>query len=174
MIRKPVAVLAATLTLAVLGTAHADLMKDLKKAAKQQAGAQMEQQLGLPNPAPAGASVYFINLKGGASVASPVLVQFGLKGAGVSPPGVQSADTGHHVLLVDEPAFDATVPLPLDNPKIIHFDKGETETALKLAPGSHTLQLLFADWKQQAFNPSLQSEKITVTVGAAAPAPAKK
>lgn len=168
MTRILTAALAAALTVAAQAPAHADLMKDLKKAAKQQAGAQMEQQLGLPNPAPAGASVYFINLKTGATVASPVLVQFGLKGAGVSPPGVQSADTGHHVLLVDEPTFDATLPLPLDNPKIIHFDKGQTETALTLTPGSHTLQLLFADWKQQAFNPSLQSEKVTVTVGAAA------
>lgn len=150
------------------GAAHADLMKDLKAAAKQQAGAKVEQTLGLANPAPAGSSVYFINLKAGATVSSPVLIQFGLKGAGVSPPGVQSADTGHHVLLVDDPSFDATLPLPLDNPKIVHFDKGQTETALKLTPGSHTLQLLFADWKQQAFNPSVQSEKLTVTVSGAA------
>lgn len=164
------AALAAAVALAALTPAHADLMKDLKKAAKQQAGAKMEQTLGLPNPAPEGAAVYFINVKTGAAVASPVLLQFGLKAAGVSPPGVQSAETGHHVLLVDDPTFDATLPLPLDNPKIVHFDKGQTETALTLTPGSHTLQLLFADWKQQAFNPSVQSEKITVTVGAAAPA----
>ncbi|MCX7070521.1 MAG: DUF4399 domain-containing protein [Gammaproteobacteria bacterium] len=164
------AVLVALTFVAATGVALADWKKDLKDAAKQQAGAKVEQSLGLANPAPAGSSVYFINLKTGATVASPVLVQFGLKGAGVSPPGVQSADTGHHVLLVDDPQFDATLALPLDNPKIIHFDKGQTETALTLTPGSHTLQLLFADWKQQAFNPSVQSEKITVTVSGAAPA----
>jgi len=164
------AALIALTFVAATGVAFADWKSDLKAAAKQQAGAKVEQTLGLANPAPAGASVYFINLKTGATIASPVLIQFGLKGAGVSPPGVQSADTGHHVLLVDDPQFDATLPLPLDNPKIVHFDKGQTETALALKPGTHTLQLLFADWKQQAFNPSVQSEKITLTVPAAAPA----
>lgn len=158
---------------AATGIALADWKSDLKNAAKQQAGAKVEQTLGLANPAPAGAAVYFINLKTGATIASPVLIQFGLKAAGVSPAGLQSTDTGHHVVLVDDPHFDATLALPLDNPKIIHFDKGQTETALTLTPGSHTLQLLFADWKQQSFNPSVQSEKITVTVSGGA-APAKK
>jgi hypothetical protein len=35
-------------------------------------------------PSPPGAKVYFINLKGGAEVDSPFLVQFGLSGMGVA------------------------------------------------------------------------------------------
>lgn len=156
----------ATLLLSLIAAttlAQADWKSDLKAAAKQQANAKVEQSLGLPNPAPAGAAVYFINLKNGDSVASPVLVQFGLKAAGVSPAGLQSEGTGHHVLLVDDPQIDATQPLPASD-GIRHFDKGQTETALTLAPGKHTLQLIFADWKQQSFNPAVQSEKISITV----------
>ena len=141
------------LTMSV-GVVQADWKSDLKSAAKQQAGAKVEQTLG--------------NLKNGDTVTSPFLIQFGLKGAGVSPAGLQSVDTGHHVLLIDGPTFDATLALPLDNAKIKHFDKGETETLLTLPAGTHTIQLLVADWKQQAFNPSLQSEKITITVKAGA------
>jgi hypothetical protein len=37
-------------------------------------------------------------------------------------------------------------------------------TTLTLKPGKHTLQLLFADWKHQSFNPAVMSPKITITV----------
>jgi hypothetical protein len=40
-------------------------------------------------PSPEGARVYFINLKDGAEVDSPFLVQFGLSGMGVAPAGVE-------------------------------------------------------------------------------------
>ena len=50
---------------------------------------------------PAGAKVYIINLKDGAEVASPFLVQFGLSGMGVAPAGVEKPNTGHHHLLID-------------------------------------------------------------------------
>jgi Domain of unknown function (DUF4399) len=52
-------------------------------------------------PSPAGARVYFINLKDGAEVTSPFLVQFGLSGMGVAPAGVEKPNTGHHHLLID-------------------------------------------------------------------------
>ena len=47
-------------------------------------------------PAPANAKVYFINLKNGDAVTSPVTVRFGLSGMGIAPAGTQVADTGHH------------------------------------------------------------------------------
>src|SRR5271169_3329535 len=52
-------------------------------------------------PAPAGASVYFINIKDGDTVTSPFKVQFGLIGMGIAPAGVERPNTGHHHLLVD-------------------------------------------------------------------------
>lgn len=145
-------------------SAHGQSMKQsIMDAAKQQANAKMESTLGLAKPAPAGAAVYLINLKDGATVSNPVLVQFGLKGAGVAPAGTQGDTVGHHHLLIDNPTVDYAQPLPMTE-QIKHFGGGQTETTVTLKPGKHTLQLLFADWKHQSFNPPLVSEKITITV----------
>ena len=49
--------------------------------------------------APDNAKVFFISPKDGATVSSPVTVQFGLEGMGVAPAGVEREATGHHHLL---------------------------------------------------------------------------
>ncbi len=154
------------LTFALLAAlpARADKTWDqVKDVARQQVQTQAETRLGLANPSPAGAKVYFIEPKDGAEVRSPVKVVFGLSGMGIAPAGTQFENTGHHHLLVDDPQIEYVQPLP-QNDNIRHFGKGQTETTVELKPGKHTLQLLFADWKHQPFNPSVQSEKITVTV----------
>ncbi|WP_028079704.1 DUF4399 domain-containing protein [Solimonas soli] len=153
----------AALAMSAVLPAHADTWKDLKNAAKQQASDKAAEQLGMATPAPANAKVYFINLKDGDTVSSPVKVQFGLSNAGVAPAGMNKEGTGHHHLLIDDPTVDFTQPLPMTD-QIKHFGGGQTETSLTLKPGKHTLQLLFADWKHQPFNPSVQSDKITITV----------
>jgi uncharacterized protein DUF4399 len=53
-------------------------------------------------PAPEGAKVYFINLKNGDTIQSPVSIQFGLAGMGVAPAGTEKEHTGHHHLIIDE------------------------------------------------------------------------
>jgi hypothetical protein len=113
---------------------------------------------------PAGAEVYIISPKDGATVNGTFKVQFGLKGMGVAPAGVDMPDTGHHHLLIDvkeQPAMNAPLPTT-DN--IRHFGKGQTETELTLAPGQHTLQLLVGDKNHVPLNPPVESQKITVTV----------
>lgn len=140
-----------------------DTMSAIKEAAKQQANTRMAEKFNLPSPAPADAKVYFLAPEKDATVSSPVKVVFGLSGMGVAPAGSQIEATGHHHLLIDDPTVDFTVPLPVSE-QIVHFGKGQTETVLTLKPGKHTLQLVFGDWKHQAFNPSLSSEKITITV----------
>jgi hypothetical protein len=115
-------------------------------------------------PSAAGAEVYIISPKDGATVHSPVLVQFGLKGMGVAPAGVKFDNTGHHHLLIDtDPPADPSMPLPATD-KIVHFGKGQTETTLKLTPGKHTLQLLLADANHIPHSPPVISKKITITV----------
>jgi hypothetical protein len=115
-------------------------------------------------PAAPGAEVYIISPHDGASVHNPVRVQFGLKGMGIAPAGVKYDNTGHHHLLIDtEPPADAAAPLPATD-KIVHFGKGQTETTLTLAPGKHTLQLLFADLNHIPHSPPVVSKKITITV----------
>jgi Domain of unknown function (DUF4399) len=115
--------------------------------------------------APAGAEVYFIAPQDGAKVHSPVTIKFGLKGMGIAPAGIKFDNTGHHHLLVDTDLSDVKLDAPMPaTDKIVHFGKGQTETTLTLTPGKHTLQLVFADYLHQSFDPPLTSKKITVTV----------
>jgi hypothetical protein len=115
-------------------------------------------------PSPAGAEVYFISPKEGATVSSPVSVQFGLKGMGIAPAGVKFENSGHHHLLIDtDPPTDQTLPLPTSD-KVVHFGKGQTETTVTLTPGKHTLQLVLGDQNHTPHNPPVMSKKITVTV----------
>jgi hypothetical protein len=115
--------------------------------------------------APAGAKVYFIAPKNGATVHNPGVVKFGLKGMTIAPAGTKADNTGHHHLLVDTDLseLDLTAPLPATD-KIRHFGKGQTETTLTLPPGKHTLELVFADYGHMSFDPPLHSKKITITV----------
>ncbi|SEQ78610.1 protein of unknown function [Solimonas aquatica] len=153
-----------TLLLAAVATpVAADMFKDLKETAKQTATQKAAEKLNLPTAAPVNAKVYLIAPANGATVSSPVKVVFGLSGAGVAPAGVQKENTGHHHLLIDQPTYDATLPLPATD-QIKHFGGGQTEALLDLKPGKHTLQLMFADWKHQPFNPAVVSEQITLTV----------
>ena len=116
-------------------------------------------------PSPEGAEVYIINLSDGDTVASPVLIQFGLRGMGVGPAGADFPDTGHHHLLVDLDIAEVDLALPMpptDN--LLHFGGGQTETTLELEPGTHTLQLVMGDLSHIPHDPPVISEAITVTV----------
>ncbi len=116
-------------------------------------------------PSPAGAKVYFINLKDGDEVTSPFLVQFGLSGMGVAPAGVEKPNTGHHHLLIDTKLTEEQMKEPMpadDNHK--HFGGGQTEAMVSLPTGQHTLQLVLADWTHIPHVPPVMSEPITITV----------
>lgn len=111
-----------------------------------------------------GTKVYILSPKNGDTVTSPFTVQFGLKGMGIAPAGINHPNTGHHHLLVDVaqvPNANAALPVT-DN--IRHFGAGQTEAELKLPPGKHTLQLVFADYLHIPHDKPVMSEKITITV----------
>ena len=113
---------------------------------------------------PAGAKVYIISPKNGDTVTSPFVVQFGLKNMGVAPAAVNTANTGHHHLLIDLAKLpDMSMPLPA-NDNVKHFGAGQTETELTLPAGSHTLQLLVGDYLHTPHDAPVLSEKITITV----------
>jgi len=115
--------------------------------------------------APEGARLYFISPDNGARVKSPVTVRFGLAGMGVAPAGMAREKTAHHHVLIDTDArtVDMSKPLPASD-RIKHFGGGQTEAALDIAPGRHTLQLVLGDENHVPFDPPLMSEKITITV----------
>jgi hypothetical protein len=116
-------------------------------------------------PSPAGAKVTFINLKDGAKVKSPFLVQFGLSGMGVAPAGVEKPNTGHHHLLIDTTLTAELIkaPIPADD-KHKHFGAGQTETMVTLPKGKHTLQLVLGDWSHVPHAPPVLSKPIAITV----------
>jgi hypothetical protein len=120
---------------------------------------------GLPvTKATAGAEVYIISPQDGATVSQSFTVWFGLKGMGVAPAGVVHENTGHHHLLIDVKDLPvAGQPIPKDE-QHLHFGGGQTETTLKLAPGTHTLQLELGDSNHIPFDPPIVSKKITVHV----------
>ena len=110
-----------------------------------------------------GAKAYIISPADGATVSSPVKVQFGLSGMGVAPAGTDKAKTGHHHLLINTSAPAMDKPIPKDaNHK--HFGGGQTEAMLDLKPGKHTLQLLLGDKGHVPHSPAVLSKKITITV----------
>lgn len=120
---------------------------------------------GLPvTKSPAGAEVYIISPKDGATVGQEVTVTFGLKGMGVAPAGVKKEGTGHHHLLIDvkdQPAAAQVIPKDENH---VHFGNGQTEAVVKLKPGTHTLQLELGDENHIPFDPAVVSKKITVHV----------
>ncbi len=115
-------------------------------------------------PAPEGAKAYIISPVDGATVDSPVTVQFGLSGIGVAPAGTEKEKTGHHHLLIDVKELpDMNSPIPADEHHR-HFGGGQTEVTVELAPGQHTLQLLLGDHHHVPHNPPVLSEPVTITV----------
>ena len=116
---------------------------------------------------PEGARVFFIGLEDGAVVKSPFEIRFGIEGFGITPAGTQGKrkhTAGHHHLLIDvELPEDLDAPIPRDaNHR--HFDAGESEAVIELAPGRHTLQLLLGDEEHEPQAPPLYSERITIIV----------
>jgi hypothetical protein len=114
-------------------------------------------------PSAPGAQVYFTDLKDGQTVPSKLTIHFGLKNMGVAPAGTDRPNSGHHHVLIDTdlPPLDQPIPNDFNH---LHFGAGQTQATIDLKPGTHTLQLLFADKDHIPHNPPLFSQKITVNV----------
>lgn len=114
-------------------------------------------------PSAQGAREFFITPADGDIVSSPVQLEFGLSGMDVAPAGDNRPNSGHHHLIIDGELPILTLPVPADDHHI-HFGDGSSKTELALAPGQHTLQLLFADYLHIPHDPPVFSEQITITV----------
>jgi len=114
---------------------------------------------------PANAKVYFVNLKDGQTVTSPLKFEMGVENLQVDTAnGMLKPASGHHHLLidVDSIATETIVP-PTDSVRHIHFGKAQTSGEVILTPGKHTLVLQFADALHRSYGSKLTS-KITVEV----------
>ena len=112
------------------------------------------------------AEVYFLSPADGDVIEGEVLVQFGLKGMGVTAAGYDAPNTGHHHLLIDMNELpDLRLPLPKSE-QLRHFGGGQTEAVIQLSPGTHTLQLVLGNHLHIPHDPAVISDKITIEVGA--------
>lgn len=109
-------------------------------AAAAIAGAFMSTAFAADTPSAPGTQVYIIAPKNGDTLSGPVRVPFSLKGMGVAPAGTETEGTGHHHLVIDKDIPPLDTYLPMNDPQVMHFGKGQTEVELKLAPGKHTLR----------------------------------
>lgn len=113
-------------------------------------------------PAAAAPGVYIVAPADGATVSSPFKVQFGVKGMAVAPAGTVVEGTGHYHLLINTTVIPKGDVIPADE-KHLHFGKGQTETELKLDPGTYKLTVLFADGLHKSYGDGM-SASINVTV----------
>ena len=114
--------------------------------------------------APAGAKVFIVEPKDGATVSQDVTVKFGVSGIKLVPATDSTPGTGHHHLLIDNkelPPMNAPIPNDATHK---HYGKAQTEDTIRLEPGDHTLQLDFADALHMQFSPPIVSKKITIHV----------
>lgn len=112
---------------------------------------------------PAGAKVYFKNLKDGETVKSPFKVEMGIDGLKLDTAGAIVAGSGHHHLLIDAgDSIPAGLAVPKDSTHL-HFGKAQSSTEVTLPAGKHVLTLQFADGIHRSYGSKLATT-ITVTV----------
>lgn len=115
-----------------------------------------------PKPQP---HVSFVQPLDGATVTSPFKVVMAVEGMTIRKAGDIVPGTGHHHLIIDQ-GEDSYIPLQalvINDRTHLHFDKGQTETTLRMFPGKHTLTLQFANGHHRSYGRAL-SQTIHITV----------
>jgi hypothetical protein len=112
---------------------------------------------------PANARVFFVNLKDGQTVTSPLKVEMGTEAMSVDTAnGILKPASGHHHILVDMDSIKTGEVIKKDSVHI-HFGNAQTSAEITLPPGKHSLTLQFADALHRSYGSKLTS-KITVDV----------
>lgn len=106
------------------------------------------------------ASAAFAAPTNGGSVSNPVAVEFSVEGFTLEPAGEVHEGAGHLHVMVDVPCLAAGEAIPKDA-QHVHFGKGQTEGAIDLAAGEHTLCLQAGDGSHTALD---LTDEITVAV----------
>ena len=113
-------------------------------------------------PSPEGAKAYFVDLKNGDNVKSPLLVRFGLsEQMGIAPALADWPDTGHFHLIIDSKPPNPNRPI---SNRHLHLHKGQTEAIVELKQGEHTLQIVMGDYSHIPHDPPVMSKQITINV----------
>lgn len=108
------------------------------------------------------ARVFFKSPADGATVTSPVKVEFGVQGMEVKPAGQLEEGTGHHHIVIGSAGIAEGKAVPKDETHI-HYGGGQTEAELELEPGDYSLTMQFADGNHISYGPAM-SATIAITV----------
>lgn len=128
-----------------------------------QAHASGEVQMPPMPEVPENAMVYFVNLKDGQTVTSPVKIEMGVNGMSVdTADGILKPASGHHHILLGLDSVKTETVIPKDSVHL-HYGNAQTSAEVVLPPGRHTLTLQFADALHRSYGSKLTS-KVTVTV----------
>ncbi len=112
---------------------------------------------------PAGAKVFFKNIKDGATVSSPLKIEMGVSGIKLDSAGAIKPRSGHHHLLVDAgDSIPQGIVVPKDSTHY-HFGNAQTSVEIKSTPGKHRLTLQYADGIDRSYGNKLASS-VTVNV----------
>lgn len=115
------------------------------------------------SPSQSEARVFIVSPADGATVSSPVTVEFGVEGMAIVPAGTNQPFSGHHHLLINTGMPAGNLPIPADD-QHKHYGDGSTTTTIELPPGNHTLTLLLGDYLHIPHDPPLLSKTISITV----------
>jgi hypothetical protein len=100
-------------------------------------------------PAAGGPRVFFVTPQDGASVTSPVSLEFGIEGFEISPvPQGEITESrpavGHHHVAIDADCLPTGTAIPRAAPWV-HFGDGKNVIDMQLPPGQHRLTLQVGD-----------------------------
>ena len=112
-----------------------------------------------------GARVFFVRPYHHATVVSPFRVVFGseLVEVKAAPAGEQGGNTGHYVLIIDQPGGIPVGAAVAADKQHLRFDHAENEAQVELPPGKHTLTLQFVDGENRSHGVEM-SASIDLTV----------
>jgi hypothetical protein len=120
-----------------------------------------------PMPAPTGPRALFLQPADGATLASPVRLEFGTEEFLIAavPEGTVTeprADMGHHHVAIDTECLPAGAPIPRAAPWV-HFGDGNNIIDMQLPAGPHTLTLQIGDDLHQTIEGLCTTISVDVT-----------
>lgn len=107
--------------------------------------------------------VWFVTPEDGATVTSPVQMEFGSENIKIEPKGDVHDMAGHFHIGVNTECLPAGVIIPEADPWV-HFGDGSSVIEMQLPPGEHTLVLQLGDGEHRTLDEPGLCQVITIVV----------
>ena len=110
-----------------------------------------------------GPRVFFTTPEDGATVASPVHLEFGHENFNIEPKGEVHSGAGHHHVGLNTECLPPGEAIPEADPWI-HFGDGSATIDMQLPAGEHTLTIQIGDGEHVTLEDAGLCQSITITV----------